>query len=145
MASSGRVPSSPTIARALPEIGAGCAKVGAQIWVRAKGKSCCSPQIPDVNAALVAMNPQDGAIGPWSAASSFELSKFNPGRSGRRQVGSNIKLPLCHRAGTGLYPGVPHQRCAVSPVGSCKGPHRQNSPAIYEGPTTLRSAFQSRT
>ena len=89
-ASSGRAPSSPTIARASPRNRRGmCSESAPKSGCGRKGKSCCS-QIPDVNAALVAMNPQDGAIEALVGGFSFEISKFN--RVGaRRQVGSNIK------------------------------------------------------
>ncbi|MCV5526977.1 hypothetical protein OFN18_33455, partial [Escherichia coli] len=52
-------------------------KVGAQIWVREEGEELLLAQIPDVNAALVAMNPKNGALEALVGGFSFELSKFN--------------------------------------------------------------------
>jgi penicillin-binding protein 1A len=98
-------------------------KVGAQIWVREKGEELLLSQIPDVNAALVAMNPQDGAIEALVGGFSFELSKFNRVDQARRQVGSNIKPFLyataleqgytlapsstMHRSTSGILPRAP--------------------------------------
>ncbi|MFM7967518.1 hypothetical protein ACF2JD_03970 [Aeromonas sp. A-5] len=46
--------------------------------------------MPDVNAALVAMNPKNGALEALVGGFSFELSKFNRVDQARRQIGSNI-------------------------------------------------------
>ncbi len=116
-------------------------KVGAQIWVREKGEALLLSQIPEVNAALVAMNPQDGAIEGLVGGFSFELSKFNRVDQARRQIGSNIK-PFLYA--TALEQGYTLASlindAPINQWDPSKGPMWQpkNSPAIYEGPTSLR-------
>lgn len=66
--------------------------VGDLIWVWPVDDSQLRlVQIPDVNAAFVAMSPQDGAIEALVGGFSFEQSKFNRVDQARRQAGSNIK------------------------------------------------------
>ncbi|MGB6190350.1 MAG: PBP1A family penicillin-binding protein [Aeromonas molluscorum] len=116
-------------------------KVGAQIWVREQGESLILAQIPDVNAALVAMNPTDGAIEGLVGGFSFELSKFNRVEQARRQIGSNIK-PFLYA--TALEQGYTLASiindAPINQWDPSKGPMWQpkNSPAVYDGPTPLR-------
>ncbi|PJG60742.1 penicillin-binding protein 1A [Aeromonas cavernicola] len=116
-------------------------KVGAQIWVREQGEELFLAQIPDVNAALVAMNPQNGAIEALVGGFSFELSKFNRVEQARRQIGSNIK-PFLYA--TALEHGYTLASlindAPINQWDPSKGPMWQpkNSPAVYDGPTPLR-------
>ncbi|MGL5292990.1 MAG: penicillin-binding protein 1A [Aeromonas sp.] len=116
-------------------------KVGAQIWVREEGENLLLAQIPDVNAALVAMNPKDGALEAIVGGFSFELSKFNRVDQARRQIGSNIK-PFLYA--TALEHGYTLASlindAPINQWNPAKGPLWQpkNSPAIYGGPTSLR-------
>ena len=48
-------------------------------------------QIPKVQAALVSMNPQNGAISALVGGMGFEVSKFNRAIQARRQPGSSFK------------------------------------------------------
>ncbi|MCF5719631.1 PBP1A family penicillin-binding protein [Aeromonas veronii] len=116
-------------------------KVGAQIWVREEGEELLLAQIPDVNAALVAMNPKNGALEALVGGFSFELSKFNRVDQARRQIGSNIK-PFLYA--TALEHGYTLASlindAPINQWDPSKGPMWQpkNSPAVYDGPTPLR-------
>ncbi|MGY3914185.1 penicillin-binding protein 1A [Aeromonas australiensis] len=116
-------------------------KVGAQIWVREEGEVLLLAQVPDVNAALVAMNPHNGALEAVVGGFSFELSKFNRVEQARRQIGSNIK-PFLYA--TALEHGYTLASlindAPINQWDPSKGPMWQpkNSPAVYDGPTPLR-------
>ncbi|MFQ2149578.1 penicillin-binding protein 1A [Aeromonas jandaei] len=116
-------------------------KVGARIWVREQGEELLLAQIPDVNAALVAMNPKNGALEALVGGFSFELSKFNRVDQARRQIGSNIK-PFLYA--TALEHGYTLASlindAPINQWDPSKGPMWQpkNSPAVYDGPTPLR-------
>ncbi|WP_421253218.1 penicillin-binding protein 1A [Aeromonas jandaei] len=116
-------------------------KVGARIWVREQDEELLLAQIPDVNAALVAMNPKNGALEALVGGFSFELSKFNRVDQARRQIGSNIK-PFLYA--TALEHGYTLASlindAPINQWDPSKGPMWQpkNSPAVYDGPTPLR-------
>ncbi|MCV5648365.1 penicillin-binding transpeptidase domain-containing protein, partial [Escherichia coli] len=55
------------------------------------GDSWWLSQLPDVNSALVSINPQNGAIIALVGGFDFNQSKFNRATQALRQVGSNIK------------------------------------------------------
>ncbi len=48
-------------------------------------------QLPDANAAFVALNANDGAVRALEGGFDFDLSKFNRVTQATRQIGSNIK------------------------------------------------------
>lgn len=52
-------------------------QAGQQIWVRKVGDSWWLSQLPDVNSALVSINPQNGAIIALVGGFDFNQSKFN--------------------------------------------------------------------
>ncbi|MDR8253632.1 carboxypeptidase/penicillin-binding protein 1A, partial [Acinetobacter baumannii] len=64
-------------------------QAGQQIWVRKVGDSWWLSQLPDVNSALVSINPQNGAIIALVGGFDFNQSKFNRATQALRQVGSN--------------------------------------------------------
>jgi membrane carboxypeptidase/penicillin-binding protein len=66
-------------------------QAGQQVWVRQVGSSWWLSQVPDVNSALVSINPQNGAIIALVGGFDFNQSKFNRATQALRQVGSNIK------------------------------------------------------
>ncbi|MGL5947564.1 MAG: penicillin-binding protein 1A [Aeromonas sp.] len=116
-------------------------KVGAQIWVRTKGEHLLLAQVPEVNSALVAMNPRSGALEALVGGFSFNLSKFNRVEQARRQIGSNIK-PFLY-AGALEYGYTLASLINDAPINQwdpSKGPMWQpkNAPAVYDGPTPLR-------
>ncbi|WP_108652318.1 penicillin-binding protein 1A [Dongshaea marina] len=67
-------------------------QAGELIWVRPlKDGSWQLSEIPQVNAAIVSVNPTDGAIQALVGGFNFYLSKFNRAEQALRQIGSNIK------------------------------------------------------
>jgi penicillin-binding protein 1A len=64
---------------------------GQQIWVRMVNEGWWLAQVPDVNSALVSINPHDGAVLALVGGFDFNQSKFNRATQALRQVGSNIK------------------------------------------------------
>ena len=66
-------------------------QTGQQIWVRQVGDAWWLAQVPDVNSALVSINPQNGAVMALVGGFDFNQSKFNRATQALRQVGSNIK------------------------------------------------------
>ncbi|WP_043157199.1 penicillin-binding protein 1A [Aeromonas diversa] len=116
-------------------------KVGAQIWVREQGERLILGQVPDANAALVALNPHDGAVEGLVGGFSFELSKFNRVEQARRQIGSNIKPFLYATAleqGYTLASLINDAPINQWDPSSGKAWQPKNSPPVYEGPLPLR-------
>ncbi len=54
-------------------------------------------QVPDANAAFVALNPNDGAIIALVGGFDFNMSEFNRVTQSLRQAGSNIKPSYIQR------------------------------------------------
>lgn len=116
-------------------------KIGTQVWVRPEGERLMLGQIPDANAALVALNPFDGAVEGLVGGFSFELSKFNRVEQARRQIGSNIKPFLYATAleqGYTLASLINDAPINQWDPSSGKAWQPKNSPAVYEGPLPLR-------
>lgn len=55
------------------------------------GEAWWLAQVPDVNSALVSINPKNGAVLALVGGFDFNQSKFNRATQALRQVGSNIK------------------------------------------------------
>lgn len=85
-----------------------CPVVRAAGLGRRIGDSWWLSQVPDVNSALVSINPQNGAIIALVGGFDFNQSKFNRATQALRQVGSNIK-PF-------LYTAAMDKGLAFSPV-----------------------------
>lgn len=66
-------------------------QTGQQIWVRQVDNDWWLAQVPEVNSALVSLNPQTGAVLALVGGFDFNQSKFNRATQALRQVGSNIK------------------------------------------------------
>ena len=119
--------------------------VGDLIWVWPEDDTSLRlVQIPDVNAAFVAMNPQNGAIQALVGGFSFEQSKFNRVDQAKRQAGSNIK-PFIYSAAfnsgftlASLVNDAPINQWDTA-SGTAWSP--KNSPPVYDGPITLREAL----
>ena len=119
-------------------------QAGQQIWVRQVGDSWWLAQVPDVNSALVSINPQNGAIIALVGGFDFNQSKFNRATQALRQVGSNIK-PFLYTAAmdkgltlASILNDVPISRWDAG-AGSDWQP--KNSPAEYAGPIRLRQGL----
>ncbi|WP_369309372.1 peptidoglycan glycosyltransferase/peptidoglycan DD-transpeptidase MrcA [Providencia rettgeri] len=119
-------------------------QAGEQIWVRKVKDNWWLAQVPDVNAAFVALNPNDGAIIALVGGFDFNMSEFNRVTQSLRQVGSNIK-PFLYTAAmdkgltlSSLLNDVPISRWDAG-AGSDWRP--KNSPPRYDGPIRLRQGL----
>lgn len=65
--------------------------VGDIVYLRQHDKSWFLTQIPEAEAALVALNPRDGALEALVGGFNFEKSKFNRATQSSRQPGSSFK------------------------------------------------------
>jgi len=117
---------------------------GQQIWVRMVNESWWLAQVPDVNSALVSINPHDGAVLALVGGFDFNQSKFNRATQALRQVGSNIK-PFLYTAAmdkgltlASILNDVPISRWDAG-AGSDWRP--KNSPDEYAGPIRLRQGL----
>ncbi|WP_312952574.1 peptidoglycan glycosyltransferase/peptidoglycan DD-transpeptidase MrcA [Superficieibacter sp.] len=119
-------------------------QTGQQIWVRKVNDGWWLGQVPDVNSALVSINPHDGAVLALVGGFDFNQSKFNRATQALRQVGSNIK-PFLYTAAmdkgltlASILNDVPISRWDAG-AGSDWRP--KNSPAEYAGPIRLRQGL----
>ncbi|AOM41845.1 peptidoglycan glycosyltransferase/peptidoglycan DD-transpeptidase MrcA [Xenorhabdus hominickii] len=119
-------------------------RVGEQVWVRKVNDIWWLAQLPEVNAALVSINPMNGAIEALVGGFNFELSKFNRITQSLRQVGSNIK-PFLYAAAmdkgltlASLLNDAPISRWDAG-AGTDWRP--KNSPPTYDGPVRLRQGL----
>ncbi|WP_315708654.1 peptidoglycan glycosyltransferase/peptidoglycan DD-transpeptidase MrcA [Brenneria uluponensis] len=119
-------------------------QAGQQIWVRKVDNDWWLAQIPEVNSALVSLNPNNGAILALVGGFDFNLSKFNRATQALRQVGSNIK-PFLYTAAMdkGLTLATILNDAPVTRwdpgAGSDWSP--KNSPPVYQGPIRLRQGL----
>ncbi len=119
-------------------------QTGQQIWVRPVNEGWWLAQVPDVNSALVSINPRDGAVLALVGGFDFNQSKFNRATQALRQVGSNIK-PFLYTAAmdkgltlASILNDVPISRWDAG-AGSDWRP--KNSPDEYAGPIRLRQGL----
>ncbi|MCW2488326.1 peptidoglycan glycosyltransferase/peptidoglycan DD-transpeptidase MrcA [Candidatus Symbiopectobacterium sp. NZEC127] len=119
-------------------------QTGQQVWVRKVGNDWWLGQAPDVNSAIVSMNPTNGAIEALVGGFDFNQSKFNRATQALRQIGSNIK-PFLYTAAMDkgltlatILNDVPITRWDAG-AGSDWSP--KNSPATYDGPIRLRQGL----
>ncbi|MGL5105862.1 MAG: peptidoglycan glycosyltransferase/peptidoglycan DD-transpeptidase MrcA [Plesiomonas shigelloides] len=116
-------------------------KTGQQIWVRKVNDQWWLGQIPDVNSALISLNPENGAVKAIVGGFSFNQSKFNLVTQATRQIGSNIK-PFIYAAaldkGLSLATILNDAPITRWDSGSGSDWRPKNSPAVYDGPLRLR-------
>jgi penicillin-binding protein 1A len=74
-----------------PTLAKDVVSVGDVVYVRFKNNQWQLTQIPDVEAALVALNPNNGAIESLVGGFNFQKSKFNRATQSSRQPGSSFK------------------------------------------------------
>ncbi|CUX97226.1 peptidoglycan glycosyltransferase/peptidoglycan DD-transpeptidase MrcA [Candidatus Hoaglandella endobia] len=120
-------------------------QVGQQVWIRQVNDGCWwLSQVPDVNAALVSLDPHDGAIKALVGGFDFNQSKFNRVTQALRQVGSNIK-PFLYTAALdkGLTLATILNDAPISrwDAGSSSAWRPRNSPPTYLGPIRLRQGL----
>ncbi|CUR53606.1 Penicillin-binding protein 1A [Serratia symbiotica] len=117
---------------------------GHQIWVRKINNNWWLSQIPEVNSALISINPNNGEIKALVGGFNFNQSNFNRVTQAQRQVGSNIK-PFIYSAALNkgmtlatILNDLPITRWDLSSGTSWKP---KNSPPIYIGPIRLRQGL----
>ncbi|WP_159567008.1 peptidoglycan glycosyltransferase/peptidoglycan DD-transpeptidase MrcA [Budvicia diplopodorum] len=114
---------------------------GQQIWIRKNNDNeWVLSQVPNVNSALISLNPHDGAVKALVGGFDFNYSKFNRVTQAVRQAGSNIK-PFVYTAaldkGLTLSTLLTDLPISLS-VGGGKIWSPKNSPPQYEGQLRLR-------
>lgn len=117
---------------------------GDVIWVRPQAEHWALTQLPDVNGALVALDPNNGAITSLVGGFNFTLNKFNRALQAERQMGSNIK-PFIYSAaldnGFTLASMVNDAPINHWDAGSASSWKPRNSPNVYDGPIRVREAL----
>jgi penicillin-binding protein 1A len=103
-------------------------------------------QVPKAQAALVSLDPEDGAIISLVGGSDFAVSKFNRATQARRQPGSNMK-PFLYSAAIDAgfsAASIINDAPIVMEDSSLEGIWRpENDSGRFMGPTRLRSALAS--
>ncbi|WP_413726438.1 peptidoglycan glycosyltransferase/peptidoglycan DD-transpeptidase MrcA [Sodalis sp. RH16] len=117
---------------------------GQQIWVRKVDNDWWLAQVPDVNSALVSLDPSTGAVKALVGGFDFNQSKFNRATQALRQVGSNIK-PFLYTAALdkGLTLATILNDAPISrwDAGAGADWRPKNSPPTYDGPIRLRQGL----
>jgi penicillin-binding protein 1A len=121
-------------------------KLGDVVYIRPMANAVDTwqlTQIPEVQGALIAMRPKDGAILALDGGFDYYLSSFNRVTQAQRQPGSSFK-PFIYAAGLAkgltLATVINDAPIAIdSPDGSLWRP--QNSTKKFYGPTRLRVAL----
>lgn len=116
-------------------------QVGQQIWIRKNNDDAwVLSQVPNVNSALISLDPYDGAVKALVGGFDYNHSKFNRVTQAVRQAGSNIK-PFVYTAaldrGLTLSTLLTDLPISLS-VGGGKIWSPKNSPPRYDGPLRLR-------
>ena len=101
-------------------------------------------QLPDVNASLVAIRPNQGAISALIGGFDFQSSKFNRANQAHRQTGSNLK-PFIYAAalenGFTAATLINDAPIVFSDQQLESDWRPQNSGGTFSGPTTIREAL----
>ncbi|MBV2130047.1 penicillin-binding protein 1A [Arsukibacterium indicum] len=127
-----------------PKSAAAILAPGMHILVRQQDDQWRLSQIPAASSALVAVNPQNGAIQALVGGYSFSQSQFNRVTQAKRQVGSNIK-PF-------IYSAALEQDYTLASIMNDAPIHQwddnagiawrpRNSPPVYDGPIRIREAL----
>ena len=109
-----------------PESAAAVVKTGDVIRVRRTGNGWRFSQLPEVEGALVSLDPNDGAIVALTGGFDFYRSKFNRVTQAERQPGSSFK-PFIYSA------ALDHGYTAASII--------NDAPVVFEDPS-LKSAWR---
>lgn len=101
-------------------------------------------QVPRAQAALVSLDPKDGAIRSLVGGMGFELSKFNRAIQARRQPGSNFK-PFLYAAAleAGVTPAtlINDAPVVLDDLSNDEIWRPENDSGKFYGPTRLRDAL----
>ena len=100
-------------------------------------------QLPDANAAFVALNADDGAIRALEGGFDFDLSKFNRVTQATRQIGSNIKPFIYSAALEKGYTAATIINDSPRTILDWRGENiwRPKNDTKFRGPTRLRYAL----
>lgn len=117
---------------------------GMLVYVREQQGNWRLSQLPQASSALVALDPNDGAVRALVGGYSFGLTQFNRVTQANRQVGSNIK-PFIYSAalehGYTLASIINDAPIHEWDAGSGTAWRPKNSPDVYDGPIRLREAL----
>lgn len=129
-----------------PDIASDILQEGALIWIRQRNEDqrWQLSQFPEASSALIALDPNNGAVRALVGGYSFYQSQFNRATQAKRQVGSNIK-PF-------LYSAALEQGYTIASIindapinqwdrSSGRAWRPANSPAVYDGPIRMRIAL----
>ncbi len=116
-------------------------KAGDVVYLRPKGDTWALAQPPEVEGALVALSPEDGAILALSGGFDFQRSNFNRVTQAHRQPGSNFK-PFIYSAALekGFTPASLINDAPVVIDGQVAW-RPENYSGRFHGPTRLREAL----
>lgn len=129
-----------------PKNAADIVSPGAHIWIRFNDElqQWQLSQFPDASGALVAMDPDNGAIRAIVGGYSFYQSQFNRATQAKRQVGSNIK-PFVYSAAleNGYTLASIINDAPINQLNQSSGTawRPKNSPEVYDGPIRMRVAL----
>ncbi|GAA0637781.1 penicillin-binding protein 1A [Brevundimonas lenta] len=120
-------------------------KRGDLIFVEARGGQFAIKQVPRVNGALVAIEPQSGRVLAMVGGYSYGLSSFNRATQAKRQPGSAFKPFVYATALEGDY--TPASIVLDAPISFAGGPNGtrwspENYSREYYGPQTLRRGLE---
>lgn len=117
---------------------------GMHVLVRQQQQQWRLSQVPQASSAIVAIDPNNGAIRSLVGGYSFSQSQFNRATQAKRQVGSNIK-PFIYSAAlehgytlASIMNDAPIHQWDDN-AGIAWRP--KNSPAVYDGPIRIREAL----
>ncbi len=118
---------------------------GDLIFVEPRGGQFALKQIPAVNGAMVAIEPQSGRVLAMVGGYSYALSSFNRATQARRQPGSAFKPFVYATALEDEY--TPASIVLDAPISFAGGPNGQrwtpeNYSRQYYGPQTLRRGLE---
>ncbi len=119
-------------------------KVGDVIYVSAVGGSTYRlQQIPEINGAMVAMNPQTGRVLALVGGFSYAVSQFNRATQAMRQPGSSFK-PFVYAAAldNGYTPSSVVMDAPIEIVQSGQVWRPENYSNQFYGPSTLRTGIE---
>lgn len=127
-----------------PETASDVTREGAVVYIREQDDAWRIAQIPEVSGALIALNPENGAVEAVVGGYSFYQSQFNRATQAKRQVGSNIK-PFVYSAAidNGYTLASIINDAPINQWNAATGVawRPQNSPAEYDGPIRMRKAL----
>ncbi|MBU2978649.1 PBP1A family penicillin-binding protein [Alteromonas sp. C1M14] len=127
-----------------PKVASDILAQGAVIYIRKQDDQWRLSQVPSVSGALIALNPENGAVEAVVGGYSFYQSQFNRATQAKRQVGSNIK-PFIYSAAleNGYTLASIINDAPINQWNAATGVawRPQNSPPEYDGPIRMRVAL----